>query len=73
MAGRLDQVLATLVEAARLAAALAHPVIPGSSDVLLTQLGFAGNLSAQWVAVADGHTLGEPSPVFPKLEIESAG
>jgi methionyl-tRNA synthetase len=73
MAGRLDQVLATLVEAARLAAALAHPVIPGSADALLTQSGFAGNLSAQWVAVSDGHTLGDPSPVFPKLEIESAG
>lgn len=67
-AGRLDEVLLVLVEAARLAAALAHPVIPESADRLLAQLGFAGNLSPVWGAVAAGHAVGEPSPVFPRLE-----
>jgi methionyl-tRNA synthetase len=67
-AGRLDEVLAALVEAARLAAALAHPVIPESADRLLGQLGFAGNLSPAWGAVTAGHAVGEASPVFPRLE-----
>jgi methionyl-tRNA synthetase len=68
---RLDEVLAVLVEASRLAAALAHPVIPKSSDQLLAQLGFPGNLSVAWGVLAAGHQLGEPSPVFPRLDAES--
>ncbi len=69
---RLDEVLATLVESARLASVLVHPVIPGSSDRLLEQLGFSGNLSTAWGAVAPGHAVGEPTPVFPRLESEGA-
>jgi methionyl-tRNA synthetase len=65
---RLDEVMAVLVEASRLAAALAHPVIPQSSDLLLGQLGFPGNLSTSWGALDAGHQLGEPSPVFPRLD-----
>ena len=64
-------VAALLVEASRLAAALAHPVIPKSSDQLLAQLGFPGNLSVAWGVLAAGHQLGEPSPVFPRLDAES--
>lgn len=71
-AARLDEVLVTLVEAARLSAALVHPVIPDSSDRLLTQLGFAGNLAPTWGAVVSGHQVGEPQPVFPRLETETA-
>ena len=69
---RLDEVLAVLVESARLASALAHPVIPGSSDRLLGQLGFAGNFSASWGAVGAGHAVGEPVPVFPRIEAAAA-
>ena len=71
-AARLDEVLVTLVEAARLSAALVHPVIPGSSDRLLAQLGFAGNLSPNWGAVVSAHQVGEPQPVFPRLETDAA-
>lgn len=67
-AGRLDEVLATLVEAARLGAALAQPVIPSSSARLLAQLGFGEDAAPQWVGIAEGHTLGEPEPVFPRIE-----
>ena len=67
-AGRLDEVLVTLVEAARLAAVLVHPVVPASADLMLTQLGFAGDLSTAWGAVRSGHAVGEPAPVFPRLE-----
>lgn len=69
-AARLDEVLVTLVETARLAVALAHPVIPSSCDNLLGQLGCAGNLKAAWGAVAPGHRVGQASPVFPRLETE---
>jgi len=69
---RLDEVLVTLVEAARLAAVLVHPVIPQASDELLAQLGCPGNLTPAWGAVAAGHTVGEPRPVFPRLESEAA-
>jgi methionyl-tRNA synthetase len=71
-AARLDEVLVVLVEAARLAAALVHPVLPRAADELLVQLGFAGNLSPGWGAVRAGHTLGEAKPVFPRLETEAA-
>lgn len=71
-AGRLDEVLVTLVEAARLAAVLVHPIVPASADVMLTQLGFAGNLSTAWGAVRSGHTVGDPAPVFPRLETSAA-
>ena len=67
-AARLDEVLTALVEAARLAAVLAHPVIPVASDRLLAQLGFPGNLSPRWGEVKDGHAVGDPVPVFPRLE-----
>ena len=71
-AARLDEVLVTLVEAARLAAVLVHPVIPQASDELLAQLGCSGNLTPVWGVVAAGHTVGEPRPVFPRLEPEAA-
>ncbi len=69
---RLDEVLVTLVEAARLAAVLVHPVIPQASDELLAQLGCSGNLTPVWGVVAAGHAVGEPRPVFPRLEPEAA-
>jgi len=71
-AARLDEVLVTLVEASRLAVALAHPVLPASADRLLEQLGFAGNVSTRWGAVTAGHAVGEASPVFPRLETSIA-
>ncbi len=71
-AARLDGVLVALVEAARLASALVHPVIPVSADTLLEQLGFAGDLSAQWGRVRAGHRLGHAAPVFPRLESQES-
>jgi len=72
-AARLDEVLAVLVEASRLAVALAHPVLPVSCDRLLGQLGFPGNLSVSWGELREGHAMGEPSPVFPRLDTEADG
>ncbi|MFM8231980.1 MAG: methionine--tRNA ligase, partial [Chthoniobacterales bacterium] len=69
---RLDEVLIALVEAARLAVVLAKPVIPQSADKLLGQLGFSGSSSVTWGAAQSGHRMGEPLPVFPRLESETA-
>jgi methionyl-tRNA synthetase len=71
-AARLDEVLVTLVEAARLAVALVHPIMPSSAERLLSQLGFAGNFAPAWGAVVAGHKVGEASPVFPRLETDAA-
>lgn len=65
---RLDEVLRALVEASRLAAALLHPIIPEAADRLLAQLGFSGNLSIAWGVAGAEHRVGEPVPVFPRLE-----
>ncbi len=70
---RLDEVLSTLVESARLASVLVHPVIPGSSAQLLVQLGCGESRSPSWGQIASGHAVGEPSPVFPRVEIEPEG
>jgi methionyl-tRNA synthetase len=72
LSGRLDEVLIALVEAARLAAVLAKPVIPQSADKLLDQLGFLGSSSVAWGAAQPGHRMGEPVPIFPRLEPETA-
>ncbi|MBE2181443.1 MAG: methionine--tRNA ligase [Chthoniobacterales bacterium] len=71
-AARLDGVLVALVEAARLASALVHPVIPAAADTLLEQLGFSGDLSTQWGRVRAGHRLGQAAPVFPRLESQES-
>lgn len=72
LSARLDEVLATLVEAARLAVKLVHPVMPRSSDELLAQLGFDENSPAAWGGVQAGHSVGEAKPVFPRLEEPAA-
>jgi methionyl-tRNA synthetase len=46
--------------------------MPSSADRILAQLGFAGNLAPVWGVVADGHRVGEATPVFPRLEDDQA-
>lgn len=71
-AARLDEVLATLVEAARLAVKLVHPVMPRSAEELLEQLGSGMNSPATWGGIEAGHRVGEAKPVFPRLEEPAA-
>ncbi len=72
-ADRLDAVLCALAEATRVAAVLLSPVLPGASARILQQLGLpAGDAprieDARWGGLPAGHRLGEPSPVFPRIE-----
>ncbi len=73
----LDAVLYTLVSALRRIAVLVSPVIPSAADQILNQLQspiapdtlLAGLFAEQ---IPDGHTIGAPVPVFPRLEIADA-
>jgi methionyl-tRNA synthetase len=70
-ADRLDAVLYTLAEGLRVLAILVSPVLPKASAAILAQLNATGGTQlgdAQWGGLGDGHQLGAPSPVFPRIE-----
>lgn len=75
---RMTAVLAALVQAIRDLAILIRPIIPGSADALLDQLGVraeARNMAAlgdtgAYVRLAEsGWKLELPKPIFPRLEV----
>jgi len=71
-AGKLDEVLYTLAEALRIVSILVTPIIPDSAEAIRGQLGWSGPLSVAataWGGLSDGHQLGEPTPVFPRIEV----
>jgi methionyl-tRNA synthetase len=70
-AARLDAVLYTLAESLRILAILAAPVLPKASAAIRAQLNVTGEpllANAKWGGLADGHQLGQPVPVFPRIE-----
>jgi len=74
-APRLDAVLYTLAEALRILAILAAPVLPAASAAILGQLNVPGApllAHAKWGALPDQHQLGQPAPVFPRIETAPA-
>jgi methionyl-tRNA synthetase len=64
----LDAVLYTLVETIRLLALLVSPVIPATSERILEQLRAEHIRILHWGGLPSGHQLGNPSPIFPKIE-----
>ena len=71
-ADELDAVLYHLAEAIRIVAVLVSPVMPGAAAKIFEQLNLPdeGTLGcAVWGGLADGHQLGAPTPLFPRLEI----
>ncbi len=74
----LDAVLYTLAESLRIIAILISPVLPkaahGIFDQLQWKLDEAGSASrfrladAAWGGLPDGHQLGKPVPLFPRIE-----
>jgi methionyl-tRNA synthetase len=76
-------VLYTVLESVRLAAYLLSPIVPELSSNIYQQLGFSThfndktqlndsapfNTHAQWGVLPPGQCLGEPRPVFPRLEL----
>jgi methionyl-tRNA synthetase len=71
-AKRLDEVLYNLVETCRLLAIALWPFLPGTSTRIFEQLGLPGKpdcwANATWGALAPGHTIGTPAPLFPRKE-----
>lgn len=70
-AARLDAVLYHLAESLRLVAILLSPVLPEAAHGILAQLNVSAApllSDAVWGGLADGHLLGTPVPLFPRLE-----
>ncbi len=71
-AAELDATLYALAETCRLLAKLVEPIVPSASARILTQLQAEPVTGLSWGKLPDGHTLGTPSPVFPRVEVPAA-
>ena len=69
----LDSVLYTLAESARLLAQCMSPIIPSASTSILRQLNAKNETGFNWGVLVDGHRVGTPSPVFPRIEAHGLG
>jgi methionyl-tRNA synthetase len=68
----LDASLYHLAEALRIIAILLSPVLPKAARGIWDQLGVNGEFrleDARWGGLPDGHQLGKPTPLFPRLEV----
>ncbi|HEY4285075.1 MAG TPA: methionine--tRNA ligase [Chthoniobacterales bacterium] len=75
---QLDAVLYHLAESLRIIAILISPVLPGAAHGIFDQLNWKMELSgkderfsqadAEWGRLPDGHVVGKPVPLFPRIE-----
>jgi methionyl-tRNA synthetase len=75
---KLDGVLYTLAESLRIIAILISPVLPKAAHGIFDQLNWKMELSgkeerfrlddAEWGKLPDGHVVGKPTPLFPRIE-----
>jgi methionyl-tRNA synthetase len=78
----LDAVLYHLAESLRIIAILLYPVMPKAAHGIFDQLGWklaeSGRSQrfhlddAKWGGLPDGHLLGKPTPLFPRIELPKA-
>ncbi len=78
----LDSVLYYLAESLRIVAILISPVLPKAAHGIFDQLNWKMELSgkeerlslkdAEWGGLPDGHVVGKPVPLFPRIETSSA-
>jgi len=78
----LDSFLYTLAESLRIIAILISPVLPKAAQGIFDQLNWKTELSgkeerfslkdAEWGGLPDGHVVGKPMPLFPRIETLSA-
>jgi len=74
----VDAVLYTVAESLRIIAILISPVLPNAAHGIFDQLNWKMELSgkeerfsladAEWGRLADGHVVGKPVPLFPRIE-----
>ena len=72
---QLDAVLYHLAESLRIIAILISPVLPKAAAGIFMQLNWTGPMTldaAQWGGLPDGHVLGKPVPLFPRIEIPAS-
>lgn len=70
-ADRLDAVLYNLADSLRVIAILISPVLPKAAAGIFAQLNWTGPMTlseAEWGKLPDGHPLGKPTPLFPRIE-----
>jgi len=79
--GQLDSLLYTLAESLRIIAILISPVLPKAAHGIFDQLSWkmepelAGKeerfslAEADWGRLPDGHMVGQPTPLFPRIEV----
>jgi methionyl-tRNA synthetase len=68
---KLDEVLYSLAEALRIVSILLTPILPESAAAIRSQLAWDGSAQlslAVWGGLEDGHQLGDPVPLFPRIE-----
>jgi methionyl-tRNA synthetase len=73
-ADRLDAVLYQLAESLRIIAILISPVLPKAAEGIFAQLNWNRPMTlseATWGKLPDGHQLGAPTPLFPRLELQT--
>ncbi len=78
-ADQLDAVLYYLAESLRIVAILISPVLPKAAHRIFDQLNWKMELSgkeerfslkdAEWGGLPDGHLVGKPVPLFPRIEV----
>jgi methionyl-tRNA synthetase len=76
----LDQILYSLAESVRIIAILISPVTPRAAHGIFDQLNWKMELSgkeerfsladAEWGKLPDGHVVGKPTPLFPRIEVD---
>ena len=76
----LDRVLYHLAESLRIIAILISPVLPKAAHGIFDQLNWKMELSgkeerfsladAEWGRLPDGHVVGKPVPLFPRIETD---
>ncbi len=74
------RVLYDLADSIRIIAILISPVLPKAAHGIFDQLNWKMDLSgkeerfslkdAEWGGLPDGHVVGKPVPLFPRIEIE---
>jgi methionyl-tRNA synthetase len=68
----LDAALYHLAESLRIIAILISPVLPRAATGIFAQLNWGGPMTldeAVWGKLPDGHQLGKPVPLFPRIEV----
>jgi methionyl-tRNA synthetase len=77
---QLDAVLYSLAESLRIIAILISPVLTKAAHGIFDQLNWKMELSgkeerfsladAEWGRLPDGHVVGKPTPLFPRIEVD---